>query len=106
MSRIVYTTGDTVTIDYDETLRLFLTQQEHLSFSAEKLLRMLNRKSREVRVCHTGVGLHISVGEACCILTHRATSMLASLYQRDYSLQVEFPYLHGLFGEQVEGMCS
>ena len=105
MPQIVYTT-DTVRIDYDETMRLFLTEKEHLPFSVRKLLQMLNRRTREARVRETGVGLHVSVGGASCILTQRATGVLAAMYQRSRELQVEFPYLHSLFGEQVEEMCS
>ena len=108
-SRIVYTTasGGTVTIDYDETLRLFLTQKERLPFSAGKLLQMLNRRTSEASVWHTGVGLRVSVGEVRCILTQQATSVLASLYRRSHDLQAEFPGLRCLFAaEKVEGGSS
>ena len=105
---IVYTTGsDTVTIDYDETLRLFLTQKERLPFSAGKLLQMLNRRTSEASVWHTAVGLRVSVGEVRCILTQQATSVLASLYRRSHDLQAEFPGLRCLFAaEKVEGGSS
>lgn len=107
-SRIVYTSvGNTVTIDYDETLRLFLTQKERLPFSAGKLLQMLNLRTNEARVWHTGVGLRISVGEVRCVLTQQATSVLASLYRRSHDLQAEFPGLRYLFvAEKVEGGSS
>ena len=108
-SRIVYTTasGGTVTIDYDETLRLFLTQKERLPFSAGKLLQMLNRRTSEASVWHTGVGLRVSVGEVRCLLTQQATNMLASLYRRSRDLQAEYPGLLGLFAaEKVEGGSS
>ena len=107
-SRIVYTaaSGGTVTIDYDETLRLFLSQKERLPFSAGKLLQMLNRRTSEASVWHTSVGLHVSVGEVRCLLTQQATSMLASLYRRSRDLQAEYPGLLRLFAaEDMKGVC-
>ena len=109
-SRIVYTaaSGGTVTIDYDETLRLFLSQKERLPFSAGKLLQMLNRRTSEASVWHTGVGLRVSVGEVRCLLTQQATSVLASLYQRSRDLQAEYPGLLRLFAfaaEEGRGVC-
>ena len=104
-TKIVYTTGSTVRIDYDETMRLFLTQEEHLPFSAGKLLQMLSRRTSEAHVHVTGVGLRICVGETCCLLTQRATAVLAVMYQRSRELQVEFPSLLNLFASlQVEGI--
>jgi hypothetical protein len=105
-THLVYTTGgDTVTIDYNETLQLFLTQKEHLSFSAGKLLQMLNWRTDDACVVPTGVGLRISVGEVCCVLTQRATNALATLYRCSNDLQAEFPCLHRLFAtEKWEGV--
>jgi len=109
-SRIVYTaaSGGTVTIDYDETLRLFLSQKERLPFSAGKLLQMLNRRTSEASVWHTGVGLRVSVGEVRCILTQQPTNVLAGIYQRSHDLQAEYPGLLRLFAfaaEEEKGVC-
>ena len=108
-SRIVYTTGgDTVTIDYNETLRLFLSQKERLPFSAGKLLQMLNRRTSEASVWQTGIGLRVSVGGVRCILTQQATNVLASLYRRSRDLQDEYPGLLRLFAfaaEEGRGVC-
>jgi hypothetical protein len=98
MSHIVYATGtSSVTIDYNATLQLFLTQGEQLSFSAQKLLQMLNRRAGEARVRQTGVGLRVFVGEGSCVLTQRATTVLADLYRRSRELQVDFPALLRIF---------
>ena len=48
-ARLVYSTSpheNTVMIDYDQTLKLFLTGEEKVPFSAEKILRILARLYR------------------------------------------------------------
>ena len=105
-SRIAYTTTRddcTVTIDYDKTLRLFLTEKEQFPFSAEKILAMLNgwAKVHKVRVTVTG-RLHIAVGdEAHCILTQRATHKLLYGYQRRHDWQAAFPFVSDVLGYQL-----
>lgn len=98
---IVYTTGggSTVTIDYNETLHLFLSREEHLPFSAGRILQMLNLRTQEVSVVRTGAGLRIFVGEVCCLLTQQATNVLAAYWRNE--LQEEFPLLHRLFTPEI-----
>ena len=86
----------TVTIDYNQTFRQFLTDKERVPFSAERILGMLNQRSR---ACHvTIVGrLHIVVGEAHCVLTQQAVAILASLYQQRRDWQIEYPCVSNIF---------
>ncbi len=67
-TRLVYSTSsqeNTVMIDYDQTLKLFLTGEERVPFSAEKIIRMLNYRAEAQRVQPTVVGrLQVVVGEA------------------------------------------
>lgn len=97
-SRIAYTTtrdDRTVTIDYDKTLRLFLTEKDRLPFSAEKILAMLNGWAKVHKVQVTVAGrLHIAVGnEAHCILTQRAMHKLLYGYRRRHDWQAAFPFV-------------
>ena len=96
LSRIVYH-DRTVTIDYDKTLRLFLTEKERLPFSAEKLLSMLNRWAKVERVQSPATGIQITIEEAHCILTQRATRKLLIGYQHCRDWQVEYPFISELF---------
>ncbi len=108
---IAYTTAEkdnTVTIDYNATLRLFLTQKEQLPFSPGKIMQMLNYRANEVSVRQSGVGLRIAMNEAYCVLTQQATTMLAHLYWRSRDLQAEYPGLLRLFAfaaEEGRGVC-
>ena len=99
MNNIVYSTDSaatTVKIDYDATLRLFLTEKEQRPFSAEKLLQMLDFRAR---TCHvTLVGrLHIVVNGAHCVITQQAVATLAEQYQRRPDWQEEYPSVSDLF---------
>ncbi len=100
-SRIVYTTdrdNQTVTIDYNQTLRLFLTTREHHPFSAERLLQMLNYWAKIDRIKSTAVGrLHIVAGNAHCVLTQQALRTLSFLYQQHPDWQIEYPFVAKVF---------
>ena len=84
-ARLVYSTSsqeNTVMIDYDQTLKLFLTGEEKVPFSAEKIIRMLNYRAQAQRVQPTVVGrLLVVVGGTRCELTHQAVRILARLYR-------------------------
>ncbi|GCE32026.1 hypothetical protein KDA_75100 [Dictyobacter alpinus] len=102
---IAYTTtrdDHTVTIDYDKTLRLFLTEKERLPFSAEKILAMLNGWAKVHKVQVTVAGRwHITVGdEAHCILTQRAIHKLLSGYHRRHDWQAAFPFVSAVLPYQ------
>ena len=101
MNRIVYSTGSsphTVTIDFHQERRLFHSTHEHLPFSAERLLRMLNAWARLQRVEQTAVGrLQVVVGEVTCVLTRQATLALAHSYWSRRDWQIEYPFLTLLF---------
>lgn len=103
-SRLVYTTAKedkTVTIDYDQTLRLFLTKKEHHLFSAERILRMLNGWIAISSVTLTVVGrCHVVVAEGQCILTQQAVTALAHLYWKRRDWQIEYPFVSQLFGDE------
>ena len=100
-ARLVYSTSsheNTVTIDYDQTLKLFLTEEEKVPFSAEKIMRMLNYRAEAQRVQPTVVGrLLVVVGEARCELTQQAVRILACLYRLRRDWQEEYPNLSTLF---------
>ncbi len=108
-TRLVYSTSlqeNTVMIDYDQTLKLFLTGEERVPFSAEKILRMLNYRAGAQRVQPTVVGrLLVVVGEARCELTQRAVGILARLYRLRRDWQEEYPHLSSLFA-LAEGVPS
>ena len=107
--RLVYSTcsqENTVMIDYDQTLKLFLTGEERVPFSAEKIIRMLNYRARAQRVQLTVVGrLLVVVGEARCELTQQAVGILARLYCLRRDWQEEYPHLSNLFA-LAEGVPS
>jgi hypothetical protein len=94
-SRLVYTTAkQTVTIDYNQTLRLFLTDKEHHPFSAERMLRMLNGWAKVNKVTLTVVGrCHVVAEEAHCILTKAAITTLSRLYYKRRDWQIEYPFV-------------
>ena len=100
-ARLVYSTSsqeNTVMIDYDQTLKLFLTGEEKVPFSAEKILRMLNYRAGAQRVQPTVVGrLLVIVGETRCELTQQAVRILARLYRLRRDWQEEYPNLSTLF---------
>jgi hypothetical protein len=100
-ARLVYSTSsqeNTVMIDYDQTLKLFLTGEERVPFSAEKIIRMLNYRAEAQRVQPTVVGrLMVVVGEARCELTQQAVRILAHLYRLRRDWQQEYPNLSTLF---------
>jgi hypothetical protein len=100
-TRLVYSASPhdhTVTIDYDASLKLFLTGEERIPFSAEKLIRMLNYRAQAQRVQSTVVGrLLVVVGEARCELTGRAVGILAHLYHLRQDWQVDYPELASVF---------
>lgn len=98
MERIVYSTNaeNTVTIDYQATLKLFLTDKERVPFSAERLVQMLDVRARSCAVTLMG-RLHIAVGEAHCVLTQRAVQTLAEQYQHRPDWQEEYPNVETLF---------
>jgi hypothetical protein len=90
----VYRDGQTVTIDYNQTLKLFVTTKEQLSFSPERLLCMLNKwaKLHQVDALTTGC-VHIGVANAHCILTCRAAHILFASYQNRQDWQQDFPFV-------------
>ncbi len=96
-SRLVYTTttdSQTVTIDYDQTLRLFLTAKEHHPFSAERILRMLNGWAKIGKVTVTRMGrCHIAAENGDCILTQAAMTTLSHLYLQRRDWQIEYPFV-------------
>ncbi len=100
-ARLVYSTSsreNTIMIDYDQTLKLFLTGEEKVPFSAEKIMRMLNYRAEAQRVQPTVVGrLLVVVGEARCELTQQAVRILARLYRLRHDWQEEYPNLSTLF---------
>ena len=100
-ARLVYSTSsqeNTVMIDYDQTLKLFLTGKERVPFSAEKIICMLNYRAEAQRVQPTVVGrLQVVVGEARCELTQQAVRILARLYRLRRDWQEEYPNLSTLF---------
>ena len=100
-ARLVYSTSsheNTVMIDYDQTLKLFLTGKEKVPFSAEKIMRRLNYRAAAQRVQPTVVGrLQVVTGEVRCELTQQAVRILASLYRLRRDWQEEYPHLSALF---------
>src|SRR6266566_9964769 len=100
-ARLVYSTSsqeNTVMIDYDQTVRLFLTGEENVPFSAEKIIHMLNYRAQAQRVQPTVVGrLLVVVGEARCELTQQAVHILARLYRLRRDWQDEYPHLYHIF---------
>ena len=105
---LVYSTNsqeNTVMIDYDQTLKLFLTGGEKVPFSAEKILAMLSYRAEAQRVQRTAVGRFlVVVGEARCELTQQAVLILARLYHLRRDWQKEYPSLETLFA-LVEGVA-
>jgi hypothetical protein len=103
--RLVYTTAtETVTIDYDQTLRLFLTKKEHHLFSAERMLRMLNGWAKISSATLTGVGrCHIALAEGQCVLTSQAVTTLSRLYWKRSDWQIEYPFVVDVLGSEKEG---
>lgn len=108
-NRLVYMSQSNriVTIDYHATLRLFLSQQEHYPFSAERILRMLNDRIHHYHVQLTAVGkLYVVIDGACCVLTQQAAAVLKQVYRSRHDLQCEFPLLSELFaGEDEQVVC-
>ena len=108
-ARLIYSTSshaNTVMIDYDSTLKLFLTGEEKVPFSAEKIMRMLNYRAAGQRVQPTVVGrLLVVVGEARCELTQQAVRILARLYRLRRDWQEEYPHLSDVFA-LAEGVAS
>ena len=108
-ARLIYSTSshaNTVMIDYDSTLKLFLTGEEKVPFSAEKIMRMLNYRAAGQRVQPTVVGrLLVVVGEARCELSQQAVRILARLYRLRRDWQEEYPHLSALFA-LAEGVAS
>ena len=97
---------NTVMIDYDQTLKLFLTGEEKVPFSAEKIIRMLNYRAQAQRVQPTVVGrLLVVVGEVHCELTQQAVRILARLYHLRSDWQEEYPCLSSIFA-LAEGAAS
>lgn len=100
-SLLLYTTGarqDTVVIDYDRTMELFLTGGEKVPFSAERIAAMLNMRAKAHHVSPTVVGrLQVVVGGVRCELTQRAVGVIATLYRLRRDWQVEYPYLTRVF---------
>ena len=93
--------SNTVTIDYDQAQQLFLSKQEKYPFSAEKLLQMLNNRTKEDRVQATGTRVYIHVEDVHCILTHRAVQTLSTDYRRRRDWQVEYPFVSQLFSTSL-----
>ena len=108
-ARLVYSTSsreNTIMIDYDSTLKLFLTGEEKVPFSAEKIMRMLNYRAQGQRVQPTVVGrLLVVVGEARCELSQQAVRILARLYRLRRDWQEEYPHLSSVFA-LAEGVVS
>src|SRR5256714_15669535 len=100
-ARLVYSTSsheNTVMIDYDQTLKLFLTGEEKVPFSAEKIMRMLNYRAEAQCVQPTVVGrLLVVVGEVRCELAQQSVRILARLYRLRRDWQEEYPHPCALF---------
>lgn len=105
---LIYTTGamNTVVIDYDATMELFLTDGEKVPFTAERIVRMLNMQALRQRVYQTVVGrLQVVVGGVSLELTQRAVSTIAHLYCQRRDWQIEYPTLGPVFAAQGEGVA-
>jgi len=83
-----------VTIDYDQTLRLFLSQQEGIEFSPQSMLRMVNGwvRASAVRITTTK-RLRITADRYAvhCELTAVAVNALSHWYFRNTAWQEEYP---------------
>ncbi len=85
-------------IDYDETERLFVSRQERLPFSAEKLLSMIHWRAQRMQVNITPLGcLVIRVGTIYCQVSHRAVEQLMQCYQQTRVYQISFPLCRQFF---------
>jgi hypothetical protein len=81
-----------VVIDYDEMECLFVSRQERLPFSAEKLLCMIHWRAQQMQVSTTPLGcLVIRVGTIYCQVSHRAVERLMHCYQHTRAYQISFP---------------
>lgn len=106
-SRLIYTTTtDTITIDYDQTLRLFLTAREHHRFSAERILSMLNGWARIGKVTLIVGRCHIGLEEGHCVLTQAAMTMLSHLYLQRHDWQIDYPFVADLLACGNAAECS
>ena len=96
---IVYSTDwkrNTVTIDYDQTMHLFLSQQEGIQISPKRVLQMMHTWVKSNCVGFTASQeMHITMQnqEAQCAFTPTAYNALSHLYHRTPSFQQEFPSL-------------
>jgi hypothetical protein len=107
-SRLVYATSQDdhsiVTIDYDETLKLFLTQKERLPFSAERIVKMLDGWAKVHHVHLIGIcRLHIALGTAHCILTKPAIMALLQQYALHPDWHIDFPFAASMLTCATEG---
>ena len=88
----------TVVIDYDTGRDQFYTTQEHLTFSAEKLMSRINWRAAGMRVEQSSVGhLLIVVGSVRCKITKKAVEQLALLYRQNTEYHHAFSWCHPFF---------
>lgn len=106
MTRILYSTArseDTVTIDYDCAQQQFVTTKEQYPFSTQRMLRMLNGRAKTDRTSLTAVGrLQVDVGEARCVLTRAATTMLTQQYRERHDWQATYPFVADVLPREEE----
>jgi len=84
----------TVTIDYDQTLQLFLSQSEHIEFSPQRMLRMVNSWVRANAARITASKRLLITADrhkAHCELTPVAVNALSHLYFGSVDWQEEYP---------------
>jgi hypothetical protein len=96
-------TRATAVIDYDKDLLLLLSERAHHTFTAEKLLTMINRRVFPTRVSTSLLGyLTTRVGVICCRVTRSAVDMLSQLSMQSDDHQVTFPlHRHFFQGAQL-----
>jgi len=99
---------NTVTIDYDQTLQLFLSQQESIEFPPLRMLSMVNGwvRANAVRFTRTK-RLHITAKRtAHCELTPSALNALSHLYYRNSAWQEEYPQASRVLSENYVVVVS
>lgn len=106
MTRILSTNAsseNTVTIDYDSAHQQFVSTKEKYPFSTQRMLRMLNGRAKTDHTCLTAVGrLQVDVGEARCVLTRAATTMLAQQYRQRHDWQASYPFVADVLPREEE----
>ena len=85
-------------IEDDKDRDLLLSERAHHTFTAEKLLTMINRRAFPTRVSTSLLGyLTTRVGVICCRVTRSAVDMLSQLSVPNNDQQVTFPLCRHFF---------